>query len=208
MSDKTPTLPQTEPSPTWGQTLRVYLEPATVRMLFLGFSAGLPLLLVLGTLSFWLREAGIDRTTIGFFSLGRAGVRRQVGVGAAGGPVADSGAVAPAGAPARLAAAGAVAHRGRPGGHGTGRSAALARKRGVVRAGGGLRLGHAGHRARCLPHRIGRRETPGGAGGVVPDRLPAGHDLGRRRRAVDRRARRSRRARRATSRRPGRPPTW
>jgi PAT family beta-lactamase induction signal transducer AmpG len=37
-------------------------------MLFLGFSAGLPLLLVLGTLSFWLREAGIDRATIGFLS--------------------------------------------------------------------------------------------------------------------------------------------
>jgi PAT family beta-lactamase induction signal transducer AmpG len=37
-------------------------------MLFLGFSAGLPLLLVFGTLSFWLREAGIDRTTIGFIS--------------------------------------------------------------------------------------------------------------------------------------------
>jgi PAT family beta-lactamase induction signal transducer AmpG len=37
-------------------------------MLMLGFSAGLPLLLVLGTLSFWLREAGIDRTTIGYLS--------------------------------------------------------------------------------------------------------------------------------------------
>jgi PAT family beta-lactamase induction signal transducer AmpG len=37
-------------------------------MLFLGFSAGLPLLLVLGTLQFRLREAGIDRTTIGFLS--------------------------------------------------------------------------------------------------------------------------------------------
>jgi len=37
-------------------------------MLVLGFSAGLPLLLVLGTLSFWLREAGIDRTTIGYLS--------------------------------------------------------------------------------------------------------------------------------------------
>jgi PAT family beta-lactamase induction signal transducer AmpG len=37
-------------------------------MLSLGFSAGLPLLLVFGTLSFWLREAGIDRTTIGFLS--------------------------------------------------------------------------------------------------------------------------------------------
>jgi PAT family beta-lactamase induction signal transducer AmpG len=37
-------------------------------MLALGFSAGLPLLLVLGTLSFRLREAGIDRATIGFLS--------------------------------------------------------------------------------------------------------------------------------------------
>ena len=54
--------------PTWLATFKVYLEPPTVRMLLLGFSAGLPLLLVLGTLSFWLREAGIDRTTIGYLS--------------------------------------------------------------------------------------------------------------------------------------------
>ena len=52
----------------WRQALRVYLEPASLRMLSLGFSAGLPLLLVFGTLSFWLREAGIDRTTIGHLS--------------------------------------------------------------------------------------------------------------------------------------------
>lgn len=52
----------------WLQTLRVYLEPASLRMLTLGFSAGLPLLLVLGTLSFRLREAGIDRSTIGYLS--------------------------------------------------------------------------------------------------------------------------------------------
>ena len=37
-------------------------------MLSLGFSAGLPLALVFGTFFFWLREAGIDRTTIGFLS--------------------------------------------------------------------------------------------------------------------------------------------
>ena len=54
--------------PTWLATFRVYLEPPTLRMLALGFSAGLPLLLVLGTLSFWLREAGVDRTTIGYLS--------------------------------------------------------------------------------------------------------------------------------------------
>jgi PAT family beta-lactamase induction signal transducer AmpG len=55
-------------APSWADTLKVYLEPATLRMLSLGFSAGLPLLLVLGTLSFRLRGAGIDRTTIGYLS--------------------------------------------------------------------------------------------------------------------------------------------
>lgn len=69
MSDPTATATQTEPDrPTWGETLRVYLEAPTLRMLFLGFSAGLPLLLVLGTLGFRLREAGIDRSTIGHMS--------------------------------------------------------------------------------------------------------------------------------------------
>ncbi len=53
---------------SWLAALHVYLEPASWRMLCLGFSAGLPLLLVLGTLSFRLREAGIDRSTIGFLS--------------------------------------------------------------------------------------------------------------------------------------------
>ena len=52
----------------WRSIWRVYCEAATLRMLLLGFSAGLPLLLVFGTLSFWLREAGIDRTTIGYLS--------------------------------------------------------------------------------------------------------------------------------------------
>jgi len=89
MSDKTPSTPAAAPpdvppqvpaaspagntaaaapQPGWRAVWRVYLEPATLRMLLLGFSAGLPLLLVFGTLSFWLREAGIDRTTIGYLS--------------------------------------------------------------------------------------------------------------------------------------------
>jgi PAT family beta-lactamase induction signal transducer AmpG len=69
-----PTLPQAAATdtptarPSWGETFRVYLEPASLRMFALGFSAGLPLLLVLGTLSFRLREAGLDRTTIGYLS--------------------------------------------------------------------------------------------------------------------------------------------
>ena len=37
-------------------------------MVFLGFAAGLPFLLVFSTLSAWLRDVGIARTTIGFFS--------------------------------------------------------------------------------------------------------------------------------------------
>jgi len=66
MTSSAPEAAQLKPS--WADTLRVYLEPATLRMLALGFAAGLPLLLVLGTLSFRLREAGVDRGTIGELS--------------------------------------------------------------------------------------------------------------------------------------------
>jgi PAT family beta-lactamase induction signal transducer AmpG len=52
----------------WLAALQVYTHPRVIGMLFLGFSAGLPLLLVLGTLSFWLSEAGIARATIGHLS--------------------------------------------------------------------------------------------------------------------------------------------
>lgn len=52
----------------WRTVLSVYSRPRVIGILFLGFSAGIPLLLVFGTLSFWLREAGVDRATIGFFS--------------------------------------------------------------------------------------------------------------------------------------------
>jgi PAT family beta-lactamase induction signal transducer AmpG len=54
--------------PVWLHAFRIYTHPRVLGMLPLGFSAGLPLLLVLGTLSFWLREAGIDRATIGHLS--------------------------------------------------------------------------------------------------------------------------------------------
>ena len=37
-------------------------------MLFLGFSAGIPILLIFGTLSLWLREAGVSRSTATYFS--------------------------------------------------------------------------------------------------------------------------------------------
>ncbi len=50
---------------SWLAALSVYTRPQALRMFFLGFSSGLPLLLVLGTLSFWLREAQIELSTIG-----------------------------------------------------------------------------------------------------------------------------------------------
>ncbi len=37
-------------------------------LLFLGFSAGLPILLIFSTLSLWLREAGVSRSAVTFFS--------------------------------------------------------------------------------------------------------------------------------------------
>jgi len=48
--------------------LRVYLHPRVVGMLFLGFSAGLPLLLVGGTFTAWLRDLGVELAAIGFLS--------------------------------------------------------------------------------------------------------------------------------------------
>ncbi len=52
----------------WKTSFQVYKKPKVLAMLFLGFSAGLPILLVFGTLSAWLNSEGIDKTTIGFVS--------------------------------------------------------------------------------------------------------------------------------------------
>ncbi len=52
----------------WLEAITVYLQPRVAGMVFLGFSAGLPYLLVFSTLSAWLRDEGITRTAIGFFS--------------------------------------------------------------------------------------------------------------------------------------------
>jgi PAT family beta-lactamase induction signal transducer AmpG len=53
---------------SWIEALTVYRKPRVLAMLFLGFSAGLPLLLVFGTLSGWLAREGIDKSTIGHIS--------------------------------------------------------------------------------------------------------------------------------------------
>ena len=45
----------------------IFASKKMAAMLALGFSAGLPIMLVYTTLSAWLREVGVDRATIGFF---------------------------------------------------------------------------------------------------------------------------------------------
>jgi PAT family beta-lactamase induction signal transducer AmpG len=53
---------------SWLEAVNAYRQPRVLAMLFLGFSAGLPLLLVFGTLSGWLAREGIDKSTIGHIS--------------------------------------------------------------------------------------------------------------------------------------------
>ena len=49
-------------------TWELYSERRLFTMLLLGFSSGLPFLLVFGTMSAWLRTAGVSRTDIGLMS--------------------------------------------------------------------------------------------------------------------------------------------
>lgn len=55
----------------WLEASRIYFDRRIIAILFLGFSSGLPLLLVYGTLSYWLGVEGVSLATIGFFSLAR-----------------------------------------------------------------------------------------------------------------------------------------
>ncbi len=57
-----------KPQISWREAFLVYLQPRVLGMLFLGFAAGLPFPLVFTTLSTWLRDVGVERTTIGFFA--------------------------------------------------------------------------------------------------------------------------------------------
>src|SRR5210317_65078 len=52
----------------WKVSLLIYKDIRVVRLLILGFSSGLPILLIFSTLSLWLKSAGIDRSTITLFS--------------------------------------------------------------------------------------------------------------------------------------------
>jgi len=53
---------------SWSDALRPFLDSRVIAMLFLGFSAGIPLLLIFSSLSLWLREAGVERGAVTFFS--------------------------------------------------------------------------------------------------------------------------------------------
>lgn len=52
----------------WRQSLQSFKHPRVLSMLFFGFSAGVPLLLIFSSLSLWLREAGVERSTVTYFS--------------------------------------------------------------------------------------------------------------------------------------------
>jgi PAT family beta-lactamase induction signal transducer AmpG len=53
---------------SWQETAKSFLHPRVVTMLFFGFSAGIPILLIFSSLSLWLREAGVERSVVTFFS--------------------------------------------------------------------------------------------------------------------------------------------
>ena len=54
--------------PTWRDSLAALWQKRVAIMLLLGFSAGLPILLIFSSLSLWLVEAGVERKAVTFFS--------------------------------------------------------------------------------------------------------------------------------------------
>ena len=52
----------------WRESISTFLHPRVITMLFFGFSAGIPILLIFSSLSLWLREAGVERSAATFFS--------------------------------------------------------------------------------------------------------------------------------------------
>ncbi|MBT6325493.1 MAG: MFS transporter, partial [Bdellovibrionales bacterium] len=53
---------------SWVDNIKVFLDKRSITMLFLGFSAGLPILMIFSSLSLWLREAGVQRSAVTYFS--------------------------------------------------------------------------------------------------------------------------------------------
>jgi len=59
---------ETNNKSSWADAFAIYTKPCVLSMIFLGFSAGLPFLLVFSTLSAWLRDEGVALSVIGYFS--------------------------------------------------------------------------------------------------------------------------------------------
>ncbi len=58
----------TETRRGWLEAVKVLADRRALTLLCLGFSAGLPFLLVFTTLTAWLRDYGVSRTAIGYFT--------------------------------------------------------------------------------------------------------------------------------------------
>jgi len=56
------------PTRSWADSVKAFCHPRVVTMLFLGISAGIPILLIFSSLSLWLREAGVERSAVTYFS--------------------------------------------------------------------------------------------------------------------------------------------
>ncbi|MDO5768656.1 MAG: MFS transporter [Psychrobacter sp.] len=56
------------PKKSWLEASKAYLDRRAISMLFIGFAAGIPMLLIFSSLSLWLREAGIDRGVVTTFA--------------------------------------------------------------------------------------------------------------------------------------------
>ncbi|MFY8126303.1 MAG: AmpG family muropeptide MFS transporter [Hydrogenophaga sp.] len=55
-------------TPTWAQSFTALWDRRMLTLALLGFSAGLPILLIFSSLSLWLLEAGVERKAVTFFS--------------------------------------------------------------------------------------------------------------------------------------------
>ncbi len=58
----------TTQSTGWKSAFTAFLDRRALIMLFLGFSAGIPILLIFSSLSLWLGEAGIEKSAVTYFS--------------------------------------------------------------------------------------------------------------------------------------------
>ena len=56
------------PPSGWKSAFMAFMDRRALIMLFLGFSAGIPILLIFSSLSLWLGEAGIEKSAVTFFS--------------------------------------------------------------------------------------------------------------------------------------------